>query len=165
MRIGPVVQLADLNDYSPTCGWQYDQEIQKIWHSQGFCCACLLSEIVWTQGNFLRGTSCEFMELESGSSIAHCLRYEEPSFSSFSVGAPSMEYTIRVSIASANAENETYQMEHLYISNKDKQGKSDDLQLKAELVSDLMPSQKPPSLENKILLIPSSPAEHQIVQN
>ena len=51
-------------------------------------------------------------------------------------------------------------MEHLEISNKDKQGKSDDLELKAELVGDLMPSQEPPSLENKVLLIPSSPAEH-----
>ena len=39
---------ADLNDYSPTCGWQYDEEGEKIWHSQGFCCACSLSEIVWT---------------------------------------------------------------------------------------------------------------------
>lgn len=36
----------DLNDFEPTCGWQYDQEGEKIWHSQGFCCKCDAQDIL-----------------------------------------------------------------------------------------------------------------------
>ena len=66
---------ADLNDYSPTCGWQYDSNKNKIWHSQGFCCECSIGELLQINTGFLRGTKCEFLQLSAGASSAHCLRF------------------------------------------------------------------------------------------
>ena len=91
---------ADLNDYSPSCGWQHDDSGEKIWHSQGFCCACGVLDLLTIEKQFLRGTKCEFMSLSAGASSAHCLRFQEPYFSAFSLGSPYMSYQMKIGIAS-----------------------------------------------------------------
>jgi hypothetical protein len=76
-----------------------------------------------------------------------------------------MEYEISIGVASATEESNKYRSSMLILSNSHRIAKSDDLELKAELIGDLKQSQEPQSLANKILLIPTEPAHHKIAQD
>lgn len=144
----------DLNDADPTCGWQYDDQSQRIWHSEGFCCACAAVHLLLDSSQFVRGAKCEFLSFDSGTTTAHCLRFQEPYFSAFSIMSPFLEYDMRIGLASATAEDEDYRAEFIQISNAQRIGVSIDSSLKVELVGELMLAQQPESLANKILLVP-----------
>jgi hypothetical protein len=76
-----------------------------------------------------------------------------------------MEYEMSIGVASATEASKQYRSSMLKLSNARRIAKSDDLELKAELVGDLKQSQEPPSLANKILLIPSEPDDHHMVHD
>jgi hypothetical protein len=49
------------------------------------------------------------MEFSTGSSSAHCLRFDEPFFSAFSIESPFLKYEMKINLATASAEKESYE--------------------------------------------------------
>lgn len=62
---------------SATCGFQYNNEGQKIEDSQGFCCSCsMLSILGIDQTQLTRGSVCSALNFGSNSATAHCLTFD-----------------------------------------------------------------------------------------
>ena len=76
-----------------------------------------------------------------------------------------MSYQIQVKMAAAPEIGAKYKVDNLELSNKNRIVKSADSNIKVTMVGDLMPAQQPPSLANKVLLMPSSPSNHSIVMD
>lgn len=84
---------------NPTCGWKYDSNGGKIQNSQGFCCSCSLQNIIGISKESTRANlNCKlFGNLASS---AHCLRFSDLIYHSFTLGLPMKQYTISIKIYS-----------------------------------------------------------------
>lgn len=70
-----------------------------------------------------------------------------------------------IAVAGASIETEQYKRDFMKISNSERMVKSADGKIKAELVGELMLAQQPESLANKILLVPTQPKGHGMVDD
>ena len=141
----------------PTCGWQIDLiSGEKIPFSQGFCCECDLLNIVGDEAT--RGSDCDLFNFGSGSSSAHCLKFSEEQnwFKAYTIQAPKLIYTIEIvfSLPVENGETgeKSFKEEVLHLGDFQRNARSDSALI--EIVGDFMAIQEPPSLENKVLLLP-----------
>ena len=54
-------------DKSPTCGFQYDSNNQKILYSQGYCCECSFLDTIGLDNTHLsRGNICQALNIGQG---------------------------------------------------------------------------------------------------
>ena len=81
---------------SPACGWVMLPSGAKVPYSQGFCCSCTV------ENNFLgytiarSGLRCDALSATQQS--AHCLRMSSLWWSGFTVGAPSLDFTMNLQV-------------------------------------------------------------------
>jgi len=96
--------------------------------------------INFSDDEYKRGGNCGIFELGSGSGSAHCLKFNEPWFSSYSVSAPFLSYNITMSVAVPD-EIGVYSRNNLVIDNSNPLAFIEDVMILAELIGDLMPAQ------------------------
>jgi hypothetical protein len=88
-------------DPSPTCGFVLNSKGTPIQDSQGFCCSCSLAKILGITKEGTRGKlNCDLFGQVASS--AHCLRFSELTYHSFSLGLPQKNFEISLQILSNN---------------------------------------------------------------
>lgn len=86
-------------DESPSCGWAYSEEGQKIPDSQGFCCTCGFDDFLGLGDDLDRGKTCQALNLGEGSSTAHCLRLDELWLAAFEIRDFFFRYELNIDIS------------------------------------------------------------------
>lgn len=127
----------NLSEEQPTCGWQYSNTGQQVPNSQGFCCSCSLINL---QSDDTRGNSCSTINIGTGSSSAHCLRFSDPSldFAAYAVGSPSLNYNLTIQLAVPNTDG-SYGIEQAMVSNVKPRAVTSNAML-AEVIGDFAPA-------------------------
>lgn len=137
----------------------------KINLSQGFCCECSLVNII-DETEATRGTDCDLFNFGSGAESAHCLRLSEPEtwFKSYTLDAPRLAYDLQVFVSyevdqelldqngKSGSNTSKFREESIQLGDKKRSGKTE--VLRAEIVGELQTLQTPPTLSNKVLLLP-----------
>lgn len=147
----------------PTCGWRYDSSGQRIWDSQGYCCACSFEEIIGFNSDELnRGNDCEAFNLGQGASTAHCIDWDKLWYSCYQIGTHISYYTVDVFIL--RPFNGNYTKDGLRLSPSNPVQTTSSKDLIARLIGDFYPSQPPPVLSGFYLFVPSRPVSNTRVQ-
>jgi hypothetical protein len=143
---------------NPTCGWKYDENKERIWDSQGYCCRCKFEDFIGiNQDSYERGYACKAFNLGSGSATAFCLVWDDLWYSSYEIMQYSIHYSILLTITSADSTGR-YSSKEFILSPSSPSLHTEKVQIK--LVGDFSPSSPPPDLGSKVLLTPSKPMSH-----
>jgi len=136
---------------TPTCGWSYNADGSKVTHSQGYCCQCdaFSKKSSRSQGD------CDFWGFGLTPATAHCLRWGELWYASYSLGSPETHYNINVALST---DLETQEV--LKISPESPGALSSDGRVAARLVGDFASWKQIPDYDDFLLLIPNQPVSH-----
>ena len=115
-----------------------------------------MAQILGATDSYSRGQTCQQFNLGVGASSSHCLRFDPLWFSAYEIDVPQLTYQINV--VTSNDINQT--LNTLTISPSNPLQVNQDIKMVAKIVGDLPGVKPPPDLSNKILLIPSAPADH-----
>lgn len=148
---------------NPTCGWQYDDDGNKIPNSQGFCCKCTFGQIIGINPN-IRGNACRLFNFGTGSAAAHCLSFDSLWFSGFELKQYQMDYKITIKVIGRNEASSDYEVESMKLSPSNQISKSESGNIIARTIGDFLPSTLPEDYSNSYLLIPSYPKNHIMVR-
>ena len=146
---------------SPSCGWKRDSTGQKIWDSQGYCCACsVLQTLGLDPDEHVRGNQCQAFNLGEGYATAHCLVLDELWYSAFEIGTEAIGYEVKVEVTVPDLQG-NYTLETVVVSPSVpvQQGKD----VIVRLIGDFYPTSPPPNLSSLLLFTPSIPADHSRV--
>ena len=147
---------------NPTCGWKYDDQGNRIWDSQGYCCTCDLEDFLGiNSGNYERGFACEAFNLGSGSSTAFCLVWDSLWYSSYQILQYQISYTISIQITTPDI-NGNYTTETYSLSPSVREIDTPNALL--TLIGDFSPSSPPPTFDSAVLFTASRPPSHYMVQ-
>eukprot|EP00127_Corallochytrium_limacisporum_P005923 Clim_evm68s214 gene=Clim_evmTU68s214 len=80
-----------------TCGYALDENGERIFDSQGFCCSCSIARQLGLETGYSRsGIDCQIFGLNASKSSAHCLRFDDLWYAGYDVQPPRTEFTIGI---------------------------------------------------------------------
>jgi hypothetical protein len=142
-------------DESPSCGWAYDNDGNKISSSQGKCCKCTafqlagLDNVYMTRANLQCGLSSAYTQ------SSHCLRYDPLWYHTYTVGTASTFFAVQVETHYCDNSGSNCTITAVTLSPTVRSAKSTDKLVFAQLVGDLATFEAPPSYESFYLAVPS----------
>jgi len=136
---------------TPTCGWSYNADGSKVAHSQGYCCQCdaFSKKSSRSQGD------CDFWGFGLTPATAHCLRWGELWYASYSLGSPETHFNINVALS---IDLETQEV--LKISPESPGALSSDGRIAARLVGDFASWKQIPDYDDFLLFVPNQPVSN-----
>jgi hypothetical protein len=140
-------------DNNPTCGRAYDTAGKPILYSEGFCCDCSLCQLIGVcQSDSRANTNCALL---GTGSAASCLTFDDLWYSGYNIGPAETWYTITVTITQPGGIG----TQVLKVGPEVGLGALNvESGVVVRLVGDFAAFKQPINLEQRVLLIPSSPA-------
>lgn len=139
---------------TPTCGWAIRADGSRDPHSQGYCCQC----DAFSKSSSRAQGDCDFWGLGLTPATAHCLRWGELWYVSYSLGSPETYFNINVALS---VDLETQEI--MKISPETPGALSSDGRVAARLIGDFASWKQIPDYDDFLLFVPSHPVTNSRV--
>ena len=142
-------------DDTPSCGWAYDADGNRIVSSQGKCCKCSffqllgLDDVYMTRSNLQCGLDSAYTQ------SSHCLRYDPLWYHIYTIGTPTTYYSIQVETHYCDKSGSNCNITSIELSPNHRSDKSDDDLVFAKLEGDFEMFEPAPTFDAEYLAVPS----------